>query len=234
MSEMNVYRRSILIVMAATALFGATSRLAAQAFCAPPKPPALPAPPDPQPPVCDPKDCEKCCKSPGAIATGAYILDAQDLVIRTAAGFPLEVKRHYDSSRAIDGPLGIGWSSNLNTHLFYATYLAIAPSTWYHEADVLMPTGIVYRFSETTPGTFTPPVGRRERLVRNAEGSFVLTLEDGRSIMTFDSQGDLQTMSDEFGNALQFSYSGGKLQRVADLSGSARYIDLTWVNGRIA
>jgi hypothetical protein len=38
--------------------------------CVPGSPPSQKAPPDPPPPVCEPKECDKCTKSPCYIATG--------------------------------------------------------------------------------------------------------------------------------------------------------------------
>src|SRR5207237_4027320 len=131
-----------------------------QAYCAPPTrmPQAPPSPPPP--PVCQPKICGKCTTSPCYVDSGIYVDDAVDLSIPTN-GFPLFVSRHYDSSVTVDGPLGIGWTSSLTPRLYYATYL-YATNVYQYEADVVMPDGVQYRFTDNGSGTFTPPPARHE------------------------------------------------------------------------
>src|SRR5262249_21899509 len=154
--------------------------------------------------------------------------DAQDLQIPTAGGFPLVVSRHYDSSRLTDGPFGIGWISTINAHLYYATYLYAAPSTYTREADISMPDGALYRF--TMSGTsFVAPPGRFDTLVRNADNTFTMTLQHSRSKFAFGTDGSLTSMTDDFGNAVNFTYDGsGRVTHVADAAGSGRYLDITW------
>src|ERR1700759_2910443 len=78
----------------------------------PPEPPAL----------CEPRDCNKCTKSPCYTATGIYVNDAVDLELITA-GKGLFLSRRYQTNHAIDGDLGYGWLSSLSAHLYYAVYL---------------------------------------------------------------------------------------------------------------
>jgi len=196
--------------------------------------PQTPAPPSP-PPICEPKTCEKCTKSPCYVATGIYVTDATDLQIRTAGTIPLVASRLYDSSRGADGPLGTGWSSGLMPHLYYATYLFSAPSTYSHEADVVMPDGVIYRFA-MSGGAFTPPSGRFDTLVRNADQTYSLTLQHSRTVYRFAADGSVSSLTDDFGNVITWTYdSSGRVQRVADSAGSGRYIDLTWgPDGRVS
>jgi RHS repeat-associated protein len=208
----------------------------AQTYCltptAVPKPPAPPSPP----PICQPKECDKCTKSPCYVATGTYARDAVDLTIPTAGTFSLVASRLYDSSRVTDGPLGLGWSSSLTPRLYYATYLVTAPSTYSHEADVEMPDGVLYRFTVDGSGAFSPPAGRYDKLVRNGDGTYSLTLGHTRSVYSFAADGSLASLTDDFGNAITWTYdSAGRVQRVADSSGSGRYIDVTWgADGRVS
>ncbi|MBV9497559.1 MAG: transglycosylase SLT domain-containing protein [Acidobacteria bacterium] len=189
------------------------------------------APPEPDP-KCEP--CDKCTMSPCYAATGVYVSDVVDLQIGTP-GFPLEATRHYQSNRAIDGDLGFGWVSSLSAHLSYTVYLAGAPSTVLKEADVRVPEGSLYRFKENGDGSFTPPNGRFDRLVHNGDGSFDLTLQRTRSVLHFDATGKLLSMVDDYGNTLAYTYSGDRLQRVQDMSGSGRFLDVTWGgDGRIS
>lgn len=206
----------------------------AQAYCAPPKPMPQSAPPPPPPAVCQPQACNKCTTSPCYVDSGIYVNDAVDLSIPTN-GFSLLVARHYDSSLTDDGPLGIGWTSSLMPHLYYATYL-YAANVYQYEADVVMPDGARYRFTANGDGTFTPPGGRRDTLARNADGTFTMTLQRSRSVYSFNAAGSFVSMADDFGNALAFTYDGnGRVQSVADASGSTRSLTVTWnPQGRIA
>ena len=213
-----------------------SGRLAAQTFCVPPK--AVPPPPPPQspPPICQPKECDKCTKSPCYVATGIYARDAVDLTIPTAGTFSLIASRLYDSSHLTDGPLGVGWSSSLTPRLYYATYLLAAPSTYSHEADVEMPDGVMYRFTVDGSGVFSPPAGRYDKLLRNGDGTYSLTLQHTRTVYSFAADGSVSSLADDFGNVIAWTYdSAGRVQRVADNAGSGRYMDLTWgADGRLS
>ncbi|MGH7490535.1 MAG: DUF6531 domain-containing protein, partial [bacterium] len=152
-----VFTSTAVLMLVAVPLFAS--------FCVPPGSPAQPPPPDPTPPVCEPASCHRCSTSPCYAASGTYVNDFADLQIPTAGMYPLTVSRRYDSSRPADGPLGLGWSSSLTAHLYYATYLVSAPSTYSYEADIIMPDGVTYRFT-TSGGAFTPPLGRYDTLVK--------------------------------------------------------------------
>jgi YD repeat-containing protein len=99
-----------------------------------------------------------------------------------------------------------------------------------------MPHGGLYEFTKSG-ATFAPPVGRRDTLVQNGDGSFTMTLQDSRTVLQFRSDGGLASMTDEYGNAINYQYdANGRVQRIADGSGSGRYADVTWnpATGRIA
>jgi len=219
------------LLLSACALFVAIPAWAT--YCVPPKAPAAPPAPEPNPPVCDPQ-CHNCSASPCYPAFGTYVDETTDLRIPTA-GFPLTVSRRYDSARPTDGPLGAGWSSSLTARLYYAAYLQAAPNTYSYEADVMMPSGSVFRFT-SAGSTFSPPFGRRDTLVHNGNGTWTLTLQNSRTIYLFGADGSLQSITDGYGNAITFTYDGnGRVQRMADAAGSGRYVDVTWgPNGRIA
>src|ERR1043166_2679237 len=219
------------LLIALTAVAG---EALAQAYCAPPKKMPKSPPPQPPPAVCQPQVCGKCTTSPCYVDSGIYVNDFLDLSIPTN-GFPLLVARHYDSSVTVDGPLGIGWTSSLTPHLYYAAYL-YATNAYQYEAEVIMPEGVQYRFSNNGGGGFTPPSGRLDTLVRNADGTFTMTLQHSRSSYSFAADGSLTAMTDEFGNAVIFTYDGnGRVQTIADASGSGRSLSIAWnPQGRIA
>lgn len=218
-----------------------TAAAAGQNYCNNPVPPCDPndprsacyRPPEP-PPECEPYECDKCTKSPCYAASGVYVSRVRDLRIPTT-GFPIEVGRLYQSNHAIDGESGYGWVSSLSARLHYAVYLKSAPSTYQKEAVIRMTDGALYRFVDNGNGTFTAPEGRFDTLVRNGEGSFDMQLQRSRAFYHFDDNGRLRTRTDEFGNVQTWTYTGDRLQRVADSAGSGRYVDVTWgADGRIS
>ena len=215
--------------------------VAAQNYCNNPVPPCDPndrsSPcykPDDPPPKCEPKECDKCAKSPCYVGSGVYGFDASDLEIRTT-GMPIKVTRRYQSSHAIDGQSGYGWVSSLSARLHYAVFLKAAPSTYSKEADIRMPDGALYRFVENADGSYTPPEGRFDTLIRNGDGTWDLWLQRTSSHYHFDATGNLTEMVDDFGNTLTLTYASDRLQRIEDSSGSGRYVDITYGgDGRIS
>ena len=235
--------RGLRITLFAIIFFVGLSMPASAFFCANTMAPCDPrnpksncyVPPTPCP-KCQPKACKKCTTSPVYAASGVYETSGTDLSIPTN-GFPLEASRQYSSAHAIDGPTGFGWSSSFHARLHYAVYLFAAPSTYQRMATVIMPDGNHYEFTDNGAGVFTPPLGRYDNLVRNTDGTFDLTLQRSRSKLHFGTDGALLSLTDDYGNALTYTYdaTSGRLQRVSDASGSSRYLDVTWgPNGRIS
>lgn len=217
--------------LAVVLLFSSAPVLFAQGWCAEPTQPPEPEPEEEDPRCSDP--CRACQASPCLVGIGAYTTSATDLRLRTA-GFPLEVARRYQSAIAIDGPLGAGWTSSLTARLYYAVYLYAAPSTYQKEAYIIMPDGARYRYVDTG-SSFTPPPGRKDVLVRNADGTFTLTLERTRSSLTFGTEGALLSAMDDYGNTITYTYAAGRIQQITDSAGSGRSLTVAWgPDGRIA
>lgn len=230
--------RSLLaLVLAAVFCIAAPATTEAQSFCVPPSTPPKPPPPEETPNQCEAenKDCKDCFQSPCHIGYGIYVNDFSDLTVRTAS-FSLQVNRRYVSSRVVDGPMGIGWTTSLTPRIYYAAYLFTAPSTYAYEARVMLPDGVVYKYTSSTGGNFTPPGGRTDKLVRNADGSWDMTLQDTTVVVHFDSNGLAQTVTDEFGSQLGYVYDAqGRLQKIEDRAGSGRYLDVVWgSDGRVS
>jgi RHS repeat-associated protein len=202
--------------------------------CDPDNPASVCYRPDDPPPKCEPRVCGKCTKSPCYVGSGAYVRDETDLNI-AGVGMPIDVSRHYQSTRMIDGETGYGWTSSLSARLHYAVYLKSAPSTYSKEVDIRMPDGALYRFVENADGSFTPPAGRFDTLVQNPDGTFDLWLQRTSSHLHFAANGNLLSLVDDFGNTQTWTYASGQLSRVEDSSGSGRYIDITYgADGRIS
>lgn len=210
-------------------------------YCNNPVPPCDPndpksacyKPPDPSP-KCEPIECGKCTKSPCYVGSGVYSFSSPDLEVRTT-GFAIAVSRLYQSTHVIDGESGYGWVSSLSARLYHATFLKAAPDVYQREADVRLPNGSTYRFVEGVDGTYTPPAGRFDELVRNPDGTWDLRPQRTRARFHFDATGRLVSISDNFGNTQIWTYIGDRLQSIADASGSGRHIDVTYgANGRIS
>ncbi|MCI0618635.1 DUF6531 domain-containing protein [bacterium] len=189
--------------------------------------------PPPPPPCCE---CTGLCKfSPTFVMTGNYQFSNTDLQLPTR-GFPLQITRSYESQRYVDGAFGFGNSSNLISGVTYTTDKFEAPSTYYNEAVVLMPNGMINRFRENTNGTFTPAAHIRDTLVKNGDGTFDLTPKVSRTKYHYSSTGKLLSITDEFNNAINYTYDGsGRLSQISDGTGSGRYINLGYgPNNRIS
>src|SRR5262249_47668416 len=97
------------------------------------------------------------------------------------------------------------------------------------------PNGTLERFAQNADGSFTPPTGIHDTLVQNGDGSFDLTYASTKSSLHFGSDGSLQSITDDYGNVLNLTYSAGKLQQIADAAGSGRYLNVSWgPDGRIS
>jgi RHS repeat-associated protein len=178
---------------------------------------------------------EQCTASPNFIGTGTYQARATDLTLPTP-GFPVQVSRRYLSNNKKSGLMGLGWTTSLESRIWFSTYIA-ASGLSAPAANVLLPGGEQFRFTiNGLTGAFEPPNGRRDTLQRNpADLSFDFTVQRSRTVYHFDNNGRLTTMTDEFGNAVTITYdTAGKPQRVADQTGSGRYIDVSWrADGKI-
>lgn len=205
-----------------------------QGWCIPPYPVAAPPPPPPPPPCCN---GERCYGSPVSIAGGNYTTSAEDLKLPTR-GWPLTMKRTYNSNRVIDGLFGNGWTSNLTTRLVYSQFINSWPASYIIEADIVMPNGKLHRYYENPDGlSFVPPMGKHHSLIRNQDLTFTLKLEFSKAYYRFMSDGRLDFIVDEYGNTIDYEYdvNNGKLIKIKDLSGSARSLNITYgADGRIS
>lgn len=224
-----------LVLTAAALVYGAAPAAQGQTFCVPPSTPPSPPPAEEPPTVCEPQECGCCYGSPCHIGQGTYVNRFFDFGVNTAS-FPLQVGRRYVSSRSVDGPNGVGWTTSLIPRVYHAAYLLTAPGTYSYEARVMLPDGVVYKYTSAGGGNYTPPGGRTDKLVRNADGSWDLTVGDTRTVLHFDSNGAAQTLIDEYGNEIGWVYdTNGRLLKIEDRAGSGRYLEVTWgSDGRVA
>ena len=207
----------------------------AQAYCTVPGTPPAPPPPPKPPNPCVPYKCKNCSASPCFLASGVYTTDDLDLKVETPS-FMLFAARTYESNRAVDGPVGVGWKSSLLPRVHHAAYLLAAPGTYSYNAELVMIDGTVLSFTGNANGTFTPPFGSKDALVRNGDGTYDYYPEGHTTRHRFNADGTIQSIVDKYSNSLSYVYgANGKLSRVQDDEGSGRYLDIGWgPSGRIA
>jgi RHS repeat-associated protein len=143
------------------------------------------------------------------LATGNYFYQHQDQFI-PGRGLPLSIDRYYNSLDSSGGPFGSGWTFNYNMNL-----IVIAGS-----GNVLVKRedGRVDTYTPKPDGTYSPPPGNFNTLVKNADGSY--TLETKHHITYhFTPAGQLIDIVDTNGNTLSLTYTGSSLTRVTDSSG---------------
>ncbi len=155
------------------------------------------------------------------IVDGNLFASGRDIGL-PAKGFPLELRRSYNSKQAYSGPLGLGWTHNFNVSLSGAT-------------DVALDDGDGSRHLYTSLGSnlFSSPSGlSASKLVKNADSTFSLFRSDGTR-WDFTSAGRLALITDRNGNKLTFTYDGSnRLSKVQDDAGI--YLELLYdANGRI-
>ena len=176
--------------------------------------------------------CNSCTGSPNYVASGTYTTSATDLVVPTS-GPTIAISRNYLSTPGPDGVVGPGWTSSLDARVYLAPYLSggIRLGT---EANVVLPSGLRYKFRlNPVTGHFDSLPGRRDDLVRNADGTFDLFLERGSgAVYRFDKHGLLVSETDEYGNVVAWERDAqGRVSRIADSSGTGRWLAVGWTSG---
>jgi RHS repeat-associated protein len=155
--------------------------------------------------------------------TGQYLYTHTDLTVPSAAS--LEMVTYYTSPLAAATPapsaLGPNWSHNYDVRLKLGFPTIAITLEGAHQEQFSMPTS---RSGECAK--VGPPNG--DSLVANFDGSWTLTRADGRAY-AFDQNGTLQSIAHRNGNALRFSYTGGKLTSVSDV-GSGRALAFQYQN----
>ncbi|MFN8486849.1 MAG: right-handed parallel beta-helix repeat-containing protein [Caldilineaceae bacterium] len=165
-------------------------------------------------------------------ANGNYAYSYTDLSI-TTRGLPLDFTRSYNSLTPQNGPLGWGWTHSWNIYL-----------TQYNDNSVVVTFGDGHGEKWIANGTaYVGAPGIHGALVRNGDGTFVLTQKDqsqytfaangrltyvqdknaNRTTLTYDAQGRLTQITEPAGRSLTLSYSSPVsvtlISQVADNSG---------------
>ncbi len=146
------------------------------------------------------------CGDPVFLSNGQFSYECNDLTI-PGRQLDVDIEHAYFSGLALNGAFGYGW--NLNYHVML------------HELttnDVTIVTGDGRKTQYTfTAGNYTTPAGRFEKLVKNANGTFTLTMADGKK-HNFNANGTLASIADRNGNQLTFTYNPAGLIPIIGIS----------------
>ncbi len=114
---------------------------------------------------------------------------------------------YYNSLNSANDALGRGWSHNYN----YTLKENRNGSVVINEPNWL------YRYYTYAGSTYIASPGNYAALVKNVDGSFILTHPDGQTYRYVD--GKIAAISDRNGNTINLSYSSGNLASVIDQAG---------------
>ena len=158
--------------------------------------------------------------SKGSAAPGTRMIDPPSILVNSfslnlviedvdavwkSMGAPIVLKRTYNSEDANSGMFGHSW------HFQYETYLAIDTGgnvTLTREGaqtDLFTPKG---------DGTYAPPRGVFDRLVKNADGTFNLWVKKLESTYYFGANLHLSRIVDKNGNSLDFTWGPNGLTAI--------------------
>jgi RHS repeat-associated protein len=144
---------------------------------------------------------------PISTGSGNYFYSHTDLTM-PGRGMPLVFQRSYNSLDNYTGPLGVNWTHSYNIFL------------------TLTPTGAFIKWGDGHGETFTlsgatyiPQPGVFNTLIKNADGSFVLTRKD-QTQFGFSVVGRVASVQDKNGNTISLTYdSNGNLTLITDTVG---------------
>lgn len=155
-----------------------------------------------------PQSEEALTTDPINLMTGNLEFKETDVVI-PAPRMPLEFRRRYNSRQTGNSLLGRRWSHTYNwsvTNLFFASGASSATATTSTWAMVKSEQGLEYWFQRLTNGNYAASFDNNWQLSGSSTSGYQLALSAG-NILTFNSNGLLQTITNAWGNALALTYS---------------------------
>lgn len=163
-----------------------------------------------------------CNKTPTSSAanlkTGNYF-HSQEVITKPAS---LSFALSYNSLENRDAPLGKGWTHAYNMSLTEAIdHIALKLS----DGDII---SFVLTGSSYLPEAKS---GDTSTIIKNGDNSYTRTLKNG-DIQSFNSTGQLTTLTDPNGNTTTLAYTGSDLATITDQSG--RVLTFTSSGGRIS
>ncbi len=135
---------------------------------------------------------------------------------------PLVISRYFNSQQNAKSELGSGWRLGIP----YLSPKVDGTVLYFNE------TGKKYQFDPETGGNYQTPAGTRLRLSKQPDGTYKLEHPAAHLTWQFATNGLLQTVTDNNGNKLQYTYKGNKITKITD--GFNRETTFTYdQNGRI-
>lgn len=174
----------------------------------------------------DPGDDGPCKSgSPVELASGNFSYSTRDLAI-PGLGPDIDLARTYNSNDMRRGPFGNGWVFPYDQRLVETTDGTLT------FAICSQPNGKRERFVKQPDGSFLAPLHFTATLVKNADNTYTLRLKNG-STRRFNTDGRLVAITDRNGNAMTLAYDAtGFPTTLTDAAG--RSVQLTkGANGRI-
>lgn len=145
---------------------------------------------------------------------GNYFYQHTDLSI-PGRGLSLTFSRSYNALSSYAGPLGHNWNHSFNVAL---TDSGSSVATSWEDGHI--------EYYWLMGGTYVPSLGVYNTLVKNADGTYLLTKRD-QTAYAFSSAGKLASITDKNGNSISLTYSfSGNLTQVTDTVG--RVLTLTY------
>ena len=155
---------------------------------------------------------------PVNVATGSFTTQATDLAMAGRV-IPFGFVRSYNSADTQVSSLGPGW-----THSFYWSLQAGTV------AEVRRGDGRRDLYTQNPDGSYTPPPGVYDALVKNGDNTFTLTLTN-QTAYDFSTAGVLTKLREPAGNQIALAYTGSNLTGITDTTG--RVVTLGYVANRL-
>jgi RHS repeat-associated protein len=151
------------------------------------------------------------CGDPVEVATGDFSESQTDFAIG-GRGVGLVLTRTYSAQAAATagspGAFGYGWTSTFSDHLI--------SEEGGKRLTLVRGDGSTVPFTESKPGTFSPPSWSQETLTGSSEAGYTLTTPD-QTKYDFSGTGRLESLTDRNGNETTIGYTeSGKLETITD------------------
>jgi RHS repeat-associated protein len=176
------------------------------------------------------KGCQCGQGDPVNTATGEFYDAVTDLAI-PGVGPALQLARSYSTAKAdVAGPFGYGWSADLDMRVEVET-----PGTMANprpvQVWVVQENGSRVLFTRSGTNRYTALERVNAALSYDEDTGGWVFVRDLTQTFTFNASGELLSLRDPNGNALEFTRAVGHVQTITASGG--RTITLTWVDDRI-
>jgi RHS repeat-associated protein len=161
------------------------------------------------------------------VGSGNLLLSSQDISI-AGVGQPLSLARSYNTALADyqTGSFGNGGTSGLSGDVRLTTLANGSMS-------LQLGDGSIYRYNKNSGGGFDPAARLEADLVRNPDGSYLLTYRRSQSKWHFRTDGKLDQLKDKNNNTINLTYTGtGVLSKLTDTQGRELPVTVN-TNGQI-